>query len=66
MAQKKQALPTIRSSAAEYLTFVANELQADSVIRHFRITAKDGKNYNTHLYESDFDRAIEALGRTHD
>ena len=87
---------TIRSSAAEYLTFVAStgdsdesvemryedeniwltqkmmavlydvdvrtinyhikkifedsELQEDSVIRNFRITASDGKNYNTNHY----------------
>ena len=95
--------PTIRSSAAEYLTFVAasgeggievvyddedvwlsqkmmgilydvnvrtvnehlkhifadNELQADSVIRKFRITATDGKNYNTQHYNLS---AIIAVG----
>lgn len=87
-------LPTIRSSAAEYLTFVAasgqggveavyadedvwlsqkmmgelygvnvctvsehlknifadNELEQESVIRNFRITAADDKNYNTQHY----------------
>jgi hypothetical protein len=91
-AKKETAL--IRSSAAEYLTFVAatgkggveavyadeniwltqkmmatlydvdvrtihyhlkkifsdSELQEDSVIRNFRITAADGKNYNTKHY----------------
>jgi len=92
--KKKQQMPTIRSSAAEYLTFVAasgkdgveaiyadedvwltqkmmgvlynvetntvnyhlkkifsdSELEETSVIRNFRITAKDGKNYTTKHY----------------
>jgi len=45
----------VRSSAAEYLTF--SELEEDSVIQNFRITAKDGKNspifliINHHKYE---------------
>jgi len=30
--------------------FKDNELQDDSVIRNFRITASDGKNYNTKHY----------------
>jgi hypothetical protein len=30
-------------------TFKSGELPEDSVIRNFRITAADGKNYNTHL-----------------
>lgn len=93
---KNKNQPTIRSLAAEYLTFVAatgddknsievryedeniwitqkmlaalyevdvrtinyhilkifedNELQEDSVIRNFRITATDGKSYNTKHY----------------
>lgn len=100
----KNNLPTtIRSSAAEYLSFVAasgqgsietiyadediwlsqkmmgelygvnvrtvnehlkklfsdSELQEDSVIRIFRITAKDGKNYNTNHYNLS---AIIAVG----
>ena len=94
MSKKKSTAPTIRSSAAEYLTFVAasgeggveavyldedvwlsqkmmgflydvethtinyhlkkiftdSELEEDSVIRNFRITAKDGKSYNTQHY----------------
>ncbi|PLX69973.1 MAG: cell filamentation protein Fic [Denitrovibrio sp.] len=103
MSEKKKQLPTIRSSAAEYLTFVAasgeggveavyadenvwltqkmmgvlydvethtinyhlkkvfsdNELEEDSVIRKFRITAADGKNYNTNHYHLS---AIIAVG----
>ena len=96
MATKKQTEITIRSSAAEYLTFIAasgddkssvevryedeniwitqkmlailyevetntinyhikkifedSELQEDSVIRNFRITAVDGKSYDTKHY----------------
>ncbi len=94
MSKKNSPTPTIRSSAAEYLTFVAasgeggveavyadedvwlsqkmlgvlydvethtinyhlkkifsdSELEEDAVIRNFRITAKDGKSYNTQHY----------------
>ena len=100
---RKKAVPSIRSSAAEYLTFVAasgeggveavyadedvwlsqkmmgvlydvetntinyhlkkifsdSELEEDSVIRNFRITAQDGKNYNTGHYNLS---AIIAVG----
>ena len=103
MSKKKSPAPTIRSSAAEYLTFVAasgeggveavyadedvwlsqkmmgalydvethtinyhlkkifsdSELEEDSVIRNFRITAQDGKNYNTQHYNLS---AIIAIG----
>jgi hypothetical protein len=95
--------PTIRSSAAEYLSFVAasgeggvetvyahedvwlsqkmmgelysvtthtinyhlkkifsdSELEEEAVVRNFRITAKDGKNYNTQHYSLS---AIIAVG----
>ena len=103
MSKKKDQVPTIRSSAAEYLTFVAasgeggveavyadenvwltqkmlgtlydvetntinyhlkkmfsdSELEEDSVIRNFRITAKDGKSYSTKHYNLS---AIIAIG----
>ena len=39
--------------------FTTNELERDSVIRNFRITAADGKNYNTNFYHLD---AIIAVG----
>jgi hypothetical protein len=102
MSSKKN-LPSIRSSAAEYLTFIAasgeggveavyadedvwlsqkmlgvlydietqtinyhlkkifldNELTEEAVIRNFRITAQDGKNYNTRHYNLS---AIIAVG----
>ena len=103
MNKKKSDVSIVRSSAAEYLTFVAasgtggmeavyadenvwltqkmmaalydvdvrtvnyhlgkifsdSELQADSVIRNFRITAADGKNYHTKHYNLS---AIIAVG----
>ena len=103
MSKKKLTVPTIRSSAAEYLTFIAasgesgveavyadedvwlsqkmmgvlydvethtvnyhlkkifsdSELEKESVIRNFRITAQDGKNYNTQHYNLS---AIIAVG----
>ncbi len=103
MSKKKQDVSIVRSSAAEYLTFVAasgqggveavyadesvwltqkmmatlydvdvrtvnyhlkkvfsdSELREDSVIRNFRITAADGKSYNTKHYNL---AAIIAVG----
>ena len=102
-AKKKAGVSLVRSSAAEYLTFVAasgqggveavyadenvwlsqkmmgvlydvethtvnyhlkkvfadNELQEDSVVRNFRITAADGKTYDTQHYNLS---AIIAVG----
>lgn len=102
-AKKKAGVSLVRSSAAEYLTFVAasgqggveavyadenvwlsqkmmgvlydvethtvnyhlkkvfadNELQEDSVLRNFRITAADGKTYDTQHYNLS---AIIAVG----
>lgn len=95
MSKDKTDLPALRSSAAEYLTFIAatgeggveaiyadediwlsqkmmgvlydvethtinyhlkkifadSELEEEAVIRDFRITANDGKNYNTKHYK---------------
>ena len=103
MSKRKKHLPSIRSSAAEYLSFIAasgeggveavyadedvwltqkmmgalydvetntvnyhlkkifsdSELEENAVIRNFRITAKDGKNYNTKHYNLS---AIIAVG----
>ncbi len=103
MSKKKQVVSIVRSSAAEYLTFVAasgkggveavyadenvwltqkmmgllydvethtinyhlkkvfsdSELQEDAVIRNFRITVADGKNYDTKHYNL---AAIIAVG----
>ena len=39
--------------------FKSNELQEKAVIRNFRITASDGKNYNTNFYNLD---AIISVG----
>ena len=39
--------------------FKTNELKEESVIRKIRITANDGKNYNTNFYSLD---AIIAVG----
>lgn len=103
MAKKRQDVSLVRSSAAEYLTFVAasgqggveavyadenvwltqkmmaslydvathtinyhlkkvfsdSELQEESVIRNFRVTAADGKTYDTKHYNL---AAIIAVG----
>jgi len=103
MSKKRKQMPTIRSSAAEYLTFVAasgeggietvyadediwlsqkmmgtlydvetqtinyhlktvfadSELEESTVIRNFRITAQDGKSYDTKHYNLS---AIIAVG----
>ena len=58
--KKKKNEITIRSSAAEYLTYVASvgELQEDSVIRKFRITAADRKSYSTNHYSLEMIIAV--------
>jgi len=51
--------------------FTDSEQEKVSVIRNFRITAADGKSYDTkhynlvqdRLFESDFDRVVKELGR---
>jgi len=50
-----------RRFAQEYMKkiFMDNELEEASVIRKFRITASDGKNYNTKHYNLS---AINAVG----
>ncbi|MEN0059312.1 MAG: RhuM family protein [Bdellovibrio sp.] len=45
------AVPTINEHLKNI--FNSKELQEDSVIRKFRITASDGKNYNTQFYGLD-------------
>jgi hypothetical protein len=63
LSQKKMAelfnvsLPTINEHLQNI--FNTSELDKDSVIRNFRITAADGKNYNTQFYQLD---AIIAVG----
>ena len=51
------SVPTINEHLKN--VFKSNELDEDSVIRNFRITASDGKNYNTKYYNFD---AIISVG----
>ena len=63
LSQKRMAvlfdvsIPTINEHLKNI--FDSGELQADSVIRKFLITAADGKNYNTQFYNLD---AIISVG----
>jgi len=63
LSQKKMAelfdvgVPTINEHLQNI--FKSKELDENSVIRKFRITAADGKNYNTNFYNLD---AIIAVG----
>jgi hypothetical protein len=63
LSQKKMAelFDVSLSTINEHLQniFKSNELNENSVIRKFRITAADGKNYNTNFYNLD---AIIAVG----
>jgi hypothetical protein len=49
-------VPTINYHLKEI--FQSGELQEDSVIRKIRITADDGKNYLTSIYEKSYIPAI--------
>jgi len=51
------SVPTINEHLKNI--FLANELEENSVIRKFRITATDGKQYNTQFYNLD---AIISVG----
>jgi len=51
------SIPTVNQHLKNI--FANNELQSDSVIRNFLITAADGKNYNTQFYNLD---AIISVG----
>jgi phage regulator Rha-like protein len=67
-----------RTTITEHLKniFSENELDANSVCRDFRHTAKDGKNYKTKYdeyrvtqdinYISDFDREVKKLQNNND
>jgi hypothetical protein len=63
LSQKKMAelfkvgVPTINEHLQNI--FITSELQKDSVIQNFRITASDGKTYNTQFCSLD---AIIAVG----
>lgn len=63
LSQKKMAeLFDVATNTINYHlkeVFKTGELQENSVIRNFRITAADGKNYNTNFYNLD---AIIAVG----
>lgn len=50
-----------KSTISEHLSNIFNELELDenSVVRKFRTTASDGKNYNTNYYNLD---AIISVG----
>ena len=54
-AQLCELYHSSKSNISEYIKniFIDGELQADSVVRKFRTTAKDGKNYNVLHYNLD-------------
>lgn len=54
-AQLCELYQSSKSNISEHIKniFIDGELQADSVVRKFRTTAKDGKNYNVLHYNLD-------------
>ena len=54
-AQLVQLYQTSKSNVSEYIKhiFEEGELEENAVIRKFRTTAADGKNYNTTYYNLD-------------
>ncbi len=54
-AQMAELFQKSKSTINEHISniFAEGELDENSVIRNFRITAKDGKNYNTKFYSLD-------------
>ena len=60
-AQLVEIYQTSKSNVSEHISniFADGELEKDSVVRNFRTTAADGKNYNVTYYNLD---VIIALG----
>ncbi len=54
-AQLGQLFQKSKATLSEHLTniFAEGELNMDAVVRNFRTTAADGKNYNTNFYSLD-------------
>ncbi|MBQ5930252.1 MAG: virulence RhuM family protein, partial [Clostridia bacterium] len=54
-AQMVELFQTSKSNISEHIAniFKEGELEEDSVVRNSRITAADGKSYNTKLYNLD-------------
>lgn len=54
-AQLVELFQSSKANISEHIKhiFEEDELQRDSVVRNFRITAKDGKNYNIEHYNLD-------------
>ncbi len=54
-AQLYELFQKSKSTISEHIKniFVDGELEEDSVVRKFRITAEDGKKYNTNFYNLD-------------
>ena len=54
-AQMVELFKSSKTSISEHISniFKEGELQENSVVRKFRTTASDGKNYNTNFYNLD-------------